>query len=220
MPMAWTYRLSDFLLFSPETYYRTIELYNQATWPVHLLTLAFGVSLLFLLLRSPAWQGRTVSGIFAAIWIWIAWAYHLRYFSPINWVAPLFAVMFVTEAALLIWIGVIRNRLTFRATLSIRRSAGFALFASALVVYPFIAIMLDRPWQQAEIFGTSPDPTAIATIALLLTTRRTYWTLLAIPFLWSALSTLLLLAMGSPEAWILLAAFIALFALSIQKNSA
>ena len=29
----WTYSLSDFLLFSPRTYYRLFELYNLAIWP-------------------------------------------------------------------------------------------------------------------------------------------------------------------------------------------
>jgi hypothetical protein len=29
----WTYRLTSFLLFSPRTYYRTIERYNLEIWP-------------------------------------------------------------------------------------------------------------------------------------------------------------------------------------------
>ena len=33
----WTYSLSDFLLFSPRTYYRLFELYNLAVWPWHVL---------------------------------------------------------------------------------------------------------------------------------------------------------------------------------------
>lgn len=40
----WTYSLRDFLLFSPHTYYRLFELYNQALWPLHLLALAIGCS--------------------------------------------------------------------------------------------------------------------------------------------------------------------------------
>lgn len=220
MQMAWSYRLSDFLLFTPETYYRMIELYNRSAWPVHVLALALGLAMFLFSLRSPKWQGRAAAGILAETWIWIAWAYHLRFFAPINWVAPLFAALFFTEAALLIWLGVIRNRLAFHQTPSTNRLAGLALFAFAPVVYPFIALMFGRPWQQAEIFGTSPDPTAIATMAMLLASQRTHWTLLVIPFLWCALSVALLLAMGSPEVWILSSASMALFALFIQKNMA
>ena len=34
----WTYSLSDFLLFSPRTYYRLFELYNVAIWPLQLVS--------------------------------------------------------------------------------------------------------------------------------------------------------------------------------------
>ena len=38
----WTYSLSDLLLFSPRTYYRLFELYNEAVWPMHVAA-ALGV---------------------------------------------------------------------------------------------------------------------------------------------------------------------------------
>jgi hypothetical protein len=31
----WSYTLSDFLLFSPRTYYRLFELHNAEWWPAH-----------------------------------------------------------------------------------------------------------------------------------------------------------------------------------------
>lgn len=30
----WTYRLSDFLMFSPATYWRMVERYNREVWPL------------------------------------------------------------------------------------------------------------------------------------------------------------------------------------------
>ncbi len=45
----WTYSLSDFLLFSPRTYYRLSELYNIAIWPAQIVMLALGVALVVLL---------------------------------------------------------------------------------------------------------------------------------------------------------------------------
>ena len=35
MAVWLSYSLSDFLLFTPHTYYRLFELYNRAIWPVH-----------------------------------------------------------------------------------------------------------------------------------------------------------------------------------------
>ena len=42
----WTYSLSDFLMFSPRTYYRLFELYNAAIWPAQLVAIALGVAIL------------------------------------------------------------------------------------------------------------------------------------------------------------------------------
>ena len=39
----WTYRLSDFLLFAPRTYWRQFELMNLQWWPLQPLLLAAGV---------------------------------------------------------------------------------------------------------------------------------------------------------------------------------
>ena len=43
----WTYRLSDFLMFSPRTYYRLFELYNAEVWPGHWVGLSVGATALF-----------------------------------------------------------------------------------------------------------------------------------------------------------------------------
>ena len=56
----WTYSLSDFLLFSPRTYYRLFELYNLAVWPAQIFTLALGIAIVVLLRRGAAWQARAV----------------------------------------------------------------------------------------------------------------------------------------------------------------
>ena len=41
----WTYRLYDFLLFTPRTYYRLFELYNAAVWPAQIAAIALGLGL-------------------------------------------------------------------------------------------------------------------------------------------------------------------------------
>ena len=43
----WTYSISDFLLFSPRTYYRLFELYNADLWPAQILAILLGTALLF-----------------------------------------------------------------------------------------------------------------------------------------------------------------------------
>src|SRR5258707_15614550 len=48
----WTYRLTSFLLFSPRTYYRLLELYNLAIWPAQLAGAAIGVAIVALLITK------------------------------------------------------------------------------------------------------------------------------------------------------------------------
>jgi membrane associated rhomboid family serine protease len=153
----------------------------------------------------------------------------LERYDTINWAARYFAIGFATQAALLVWTGVIRNRLRFAISdlqtplipakagiQSPKRQpaisqnwipafagtsgAGMALFLYALVLHPLIAPLTGRPWTQAEIFGLAPDPTAVATLGMLLTAGRPLWLLFVIPVLWCVLTGLTLWTMESAEA--------------------
>jgi uncharacterized protein DUF6064 len=197
----WTYTPTDFLLFSPRTYYRLFELYNADVWPLQIVALALGVAMLVAIARGAAWSGRAVAALLAAFWLFVTWAYLLERFDTINWAARYYAVGFVIQAALLAWTAVIRDRLSF-ATDTIGGRIGLGLFFYALVIHPLIALLAGRPWTQAEIFGLAPDPTAIATLGILLAAGRPRWHLLSLPLLWCIVSGLTLWTMESPEAFV------------------
>lgn len=64
----WTYRLSDFLMFSPRTYWRLVEQYNRELWPAHALLVLLGAAALLC-----AWRGRFTRGVLAFLslaWLW------------------------------------------------------------------------------------------------------------------------------------------------------
>jgi hypothetical protein len=200
----WTYHLSDFLLFSPRTYYRLFELYNADIWPAQLLTLALGVAILVLLRHGRAWRGRAVAAILAGCWLWVAWAFHFNRYATINWAATYFAGAFAIEAMLLIWTGVIRGRLLFPPPVRTVERVGLGIFLFALVVQPLIGPLVGRDWVQVEIFGVAPDPTVVATLGLLLVVAdRALWALLVIPLLWCAVGGATLWTMGSPDALVM-----------------
>ena len=192
----WTYSLSSFLLFSARTYYRLFELYNADVWPLQIATLAAGLVILFLIVRGTPWSGRVIATIMAALWLIVAWAYMLQRYDPINFAARYYAIGFALQAALLIWTGVIRDRLRFDSP----RWIGISLIIYALVLHPLIAPISGRPWMQAEIFGLAPDPTVIATLGVLIAATRPNWLLLILPLLWCIISGLTLWTMESPEA--------------------
>jgi hypothetical protein len=216
----WIYSLSDFLLFSPRTYYRLLELYNADIWPVQILSLALGVVILALLRHGGAWRSRIVAAILAACWIWVAWAFHLHRYATINWAATYFAAAFAMEALLLIWIGVIRNALIFKPVSSVMHRIGFCVFLFALVLQPLIGPLVGRDWMQVEIFGVAPDPTVTATLGLLLlAANRVNWELMVIPLLWCALSGAVQWTMKSPDALVMpFAGLAVLFVAGTRKN--
>ena len=219
MPEWWTYTFSDFLLFSPRTYYRLIERHNVATWPWQIATLGLGLVIAAMLRRAAPWQGRAISAVLAALWTWVAWAFVWRRYVPINWAASYLVWLLVIEVLLLVWTGVIRGELRFRGRRDAAATLGIALFILALALHPMLAPLLGRGWRQAEIFGIAPDPTVVATLGVLLLAEGSpRWGLMAAPLLWCVISGATLWAMGSPEVWVLLSA--ALLALGASARVA
>jgi hypothetical protein len=213
----WTYSLSDFLLFSPRTYYRLLELYNVAILPAQIVALASGAVILFLL-RDGATKGRIVVVILAALWLFTAWAWHWQRYATINWAASYFAIAFAFEALLLLWIGLIRGALAFRPKAETVSRLGLGLFLFALIVQPLIAPVLGREWMQIELFGVAPDPTAVATLGLLLAAARTSWVLLIVPLAWCVISGATLWAMNSPDALVMPLAAAIVLILAVSRS--
>jgi len=215
----WTYDLHDLLLFSSRTYYRLFELYNLELWPLQLLTLALGVALLALWRRGGERAGRAIAVILAAAWLWIAWGFHWQRYASINWAASYFALAFALEALLVLWLGGVRGRFAIAPVTRFRQRVGLGLFLFALLVFPIMGPLLGRSWTQAEVFGMAPDPTALATLGILLFAGvRPVWWLFPIPVAWCLISGATLWAMGSPDFAIVPLA--ALLAVSVAVGSA
>lgn len=214
----WTYTLSDFLLFSPRTYYRLIELYNAAVWPAQIVTVGLGLAIRALLGRAAV-RGRLIAAILAGCWLFVAIAFHANRYATINWAAVYFAWGFGLEAALLIWTGVVRGRLVFERPVDLAGRAGLRIFLFALAVLPMVGPLLGRGWRQVEIFGVAPDPTAVATLGiLLLATGRGSRMLIVIPAIWCAISGATLLAMKAPDAWIAPLAAVVVVSLAVSNT--
>ncbi|MFT7116230.1 MAG: hypothetical protein ACI9I0_001440 [Rhodoferax sp.] len=98
----WTYQLSDFLMFAPSTYWRLMELYNRAFWPLQLLALLAGGAALWLAsLQRPA-AGRSLVLLLAVLWLWVGWAFHYQRYASINLLAPYAAAAFALQGLLLL----------------------------------------------------------------------------------------------------------------------
>ena len=214
----WTYRLSDFLLFSPDTYYRLFALYNAAVWPFQFAGIAAGVAILALLVRRPAWAGRAIGILLAICWVWVAWGYFASRYATINWAATSFAWAFAFQALLLVLSVIVGGRLSFTKATSLCTTAGLALFAFALFLQPLIGPLAGRNWTEIELFAIAPDPTVLATLGVLLAANRMRWKLLVIPLLWCLITGATLWAMAPPDAFLLPLAALLTVALAFYRS--
>jgi hypothetical protein len=177
----WTYRPSDFLMFSARTWGRLLEAWNRELWPAQPAFVLAATLLVVLAARRPAQATPWITGVLAAAWAWVAWAFHWERFSQINTGAPWFAVVSACQAVLLLALGAGRGGTLASGPV---RTIGLALAAVAALLYPLLAPVAGRGWAQAEVAGAMPIPTALLTVGLLLALalRHRAW-LLAIPVL-------------------------------------
>ena len=228
----WTYRPSDFLLFSARTYYRLFEIHNAALWPGQWLALALGVGLLWLAWRGGVSAGRAAGAIVGVGWLFTGAVYFVWRYATINWAAVWMGAVFILEGAL--WIGLASSRAcpALRAQgsevrLSARSRVGIGLVIAA-IGYPVLAPLLGRPAAQAQVFGLMPDPTAIGTLGLLLLfdsgrerrlspiVRKAWVALLwTLPVAWCLLTGITLWTLRAPEA--IIAPLLAVLAIAASR---
>ncbi len=216
------YSLSDFLMFSPATYYRQYELLNVEFWPGHLVLVALALSILWALLRGGSRAKAWIALALATTWILVALLFLHRHYAQINLIADWFALAFLLQAL---------GFLACHFSKSIQQRffdiepvswmhPGVLLTIFAIFLHPLIGLLAGRGWQGAEFLGLSPDATALVTIGLFLTgSLRRNWLLLLLPVVWCLFSALTYLAMEQVHGLLpLLAALVAMVATVTSKQ--
>ena len=190
-----SYRPADLLMFSPATYVRLIERVNEAIWPGHWLLAGLVLAMLALAASCHEAAHRAAAALLAAAWGWVAWRFFGLY-AEINLAAPWFAGLFVAQAIALLLLawpgpGLALDRPATPPRARHWLGLGLALWGSML--HPLAWLLAGRTPAGMELVTVSPDPTAIATLGLLLMARlprRAGLALLALPVTWLAISAL------------------------------
>lgn len=197
-----SYALVDFVPFTAEVYFRLIERINAAWWPLQLPAVALGLAAL-----AFAWRGRARPALLLLVPAWAAGGavFHLGHYVELNWAAAWFGGVFLAQAALLLGLalaGRVQERYPGRTP---RDAVAAALALCGLVGYPAIALIAGHGWVRAEVFALHPDPTAVATLGVVLVAMRGVRAGLAalVPLLWLAVATLTLVALDAAWAWVL-----------------
>ena len=185
--------------FTVEQFFEVFRQYNEAVWPAQVVAVVDAFIAIGAAVYGGRRGGRLVALVLAVLWLWMGAVYHLQFFRSINPAAILFAAAFVTEAGLLIWIGVVQARLAFEPRRDAAGVLGGILVLYALVVYPEIGSALGHSYPAAPTFGL-PCPTTIFTFGLLLWARpRVPYSLVIIPALWAVVGSFAAVQLGVGE---------------------
>ncbi|MCP4076948.1 MAG: hypothetical protein GY744_12290 [Gammaproteobacteria bacterium] len=203
-----SYRLSDLLLFSEQTYLRQFELYNQWLSPAQWLFYVYGVFFLFSLLNSERYVTRVLFLLSAPFWLICSYGFVWQFYVSINWMAEYFIVVFIIQAVLILWSGIFTYPSTKQNSQSIFLHPGLLLWTLTLFVQPVLEMVSGRSWSQLSVFAVTPDSLSFVAISFMLILRLPVVFFLP-SALWLLFSTMTYLTMHS------LTAFFPAFALVI-----
>jgi len=204
--------------FTADEFFQVFVAYNTAVWPAQILLVGVAVLCLVLALRPERWAGKTIMFVLAALWAWMAVAYHWAFFTEINPAARIFGALFLLEAVLLLWVGFRRDDLRFEPRRDLFGVAGGILISYALVVYPLLGMALGHRYPAQPTFGL-PCPTTIFTVGMLIWLKpKVPWGPLIVPLVWSVIGMTAVFYFGVLEDTMLPIATITATVLILIKN--
>jgi hypothetical protein len=207
------------LPFTREEFFDVLAAYNGDLWPALVALWAASVVTVVWLAWSWRPRDRWISGLLVVHWAWSAVPYHVAFFTRINPAAWLFAALFLLQAALFFWFGVITGQLRFRSSSTAWSTIGWFLVAYALL-YPAINAVEHRSVMNIPTFGV-PCPTTIFSAGLLLLATPRIKVLAIIPIVWSGIggSAAFLFGVSADYALMFAGALLTVFELQTSEKS-
>lgn len=194
-----SYRLSDLLLFSEQTYHRQFALFNQWLGPYRYLAYLY-VPLFLHVWRRPGSQlTRGLIWLTALYWLICVIGFLNQFYAQINWMVGYLLPVLGIQPILLIWLG----------TRSPKASGSYPalLLLGIALLQPLLELTSGRSSEALSAYALTPDTLAINSLALMFLLRQATWWFLP-TLLWLVFSFLTYLAMGSPMYWPLLLALL------------
>ncbi|OOZ15138.1 hypothetical protein BOW35_06110 [Solemya velum gill symbiont] len=191
------YSLNDFLIFSPETYFRLFEQSNSALWPYQAPLLLSAMVAIWLIRSRHQVAQKAVLLWLALIWVFVGLWMLRGFYAQINPLVEALAYLFYGESLLLVISAAMTENTPNRAHGSTARAiSGWLIIIYAYMIHPVVLLLAGRSFRGIELVTIAPDPTAIATIGILLLLRnRGYLLLMIIPCAWIIFTILTYMAL-------------------------
>lgn len=188
------------LPFTIKEFMNVFKVYNQSIWPMQIIVYLLSLFLIFLIGKNNKISNKKVMMILSFFWLWIGVLYHIIYFTSINKMAYAFGLLFIIEGLFLLYIGLIKNEISFSYHFDAYSIVGSIFIIYSMVIYPIIGYFLGHGYPFSPGFGIAPCPTTIFTFGVLLfvnkiITKHIIW----IPLIWSIIGTFAAVKLGIKE---------------------
>ena len=204
--------------FTQEQFLTIFSQYNLAVFPLQIVFIILGIVALWFVVKKSPISDRIILLILIFFWFWMGIVYHILFFSSINPLAYAFGVLFIIEACLLIYLGIIKKQAGFSLTKDMYTLIGLIFIVYAMIIYPVIGTAAGHGYPRLPTFGL-PCPTTIFTFGIfLLSDKKFPLPLLVIPLIWSMIGFFAALSLGITEDYMLLVAGVVGTVLIIMKN--
>ena len=206
------------LPFTLEQFLDVFRQYNISVWPMQIFLAVLALLATYFSILKKSYSDKIVVSILTFFWLWMGIVYHLIYFSSINKAAVVFGSLFIMQALLFFYFGIIKDRLRFQFSLNKYGITGMALIIFSLIVYPLLGYWLGHIYPTTPTFGL-PCPTTIFTFGiLLLAVPRLTIVIILIPLLWSLIGFSAAFSLGIDEDASLLVSALLTVILIISRN--
>ena len=180
-----SYDIQNFIMFSREVYWATIELYNTDLWPLQLPTVLLSCLWIYFCFRQ---RYLKLSIIYVGfVWMFLANFFLQKYFLQIYWPAKYCVIIFNLYGLFMITSSIFKLK---NANSYLKRYVGLILMLVS-VLLPSNFLLGMHQVELTQLFGFGAESTAVGTIGFLMQFRSRLLGVSAfIPMAWLILSYL------------------------------
>jgi len=185
--------------FTIEQFLEVFKNYNLSVWPLQIIFYLLALIAILLSLKKVRQSDKIIPAILAFFWIWMGIVYHIINFTAINTAAYIFGAAFIFQGILFLYIGFIKQKISFQFHSDIYGIAGSIFIFFALILYPVLGYLQGHRYPSSPTFGL-PCPTTIFTFGILLWTDKKFpMALPIVPVIWSVIGFSAAFALGIKE---------------------
>ncbi|MBK8943640.1 MAG: hypothetical protein IPM32_00070 [Ignavibacteriae bacterium] len=175
--------------FSLEQFLNIFKDYNQTVFPLQLFFNILALTSIVVLIKNSNYKNKIINGTLAFLWLWIGVVYHLIFFTVINKAAYFFALIFIIQSIIFLYIGFFKNIFVYEFRKDWLGIISILIIIYGLLIYPILAYLFGHKYPYQPTFGL-PCPTTIFTFGILLFAKKPIkWYFILLPLIWALIGS-------------------------------